>query len=347
MFGTRFSNQGSSAPCFILVACALLAPAAGGQSTDVPLISGGGGFVTITNGGNTSYIPVVSPVLAAPIGKYLMVESRATILTSFFPRPGEGYDHNSFLGLDYLQADVFAHRHLTVVAGQYLTPFGTYNERLTPIWIGNFESAPLLLGLGTGTGHSVGGMLRGSALSTSTLNLDYTAWFSAASTNEQFNAQRTAGGRGSLYFPAARLEAGASYERYLQDTHENFGGVHLWWEPADSALRLRSEFATGENARGYWVEAGYRLNRFGDEKRFLALLEPVFRMQQTFRSKPDPNDGLPSVDTQQADFGLDFHLPHEIRVNSSYSRQFSSNGNRNIWQTGITYRFLFPTWRSK
>jgi hypothetical protein len=347
MIGTRFSGRGSSAPSSILMACVMLALVARGHSQDVPLISGGGGFITITNGGNTSYIPIASPVLAAPIGKYLMVESRASILTSFFPHPGEGYDHSSFLGLDYLQADVFAHRHLTVVAGQYLTPFGTYNERLTPVWISNFASGPLLLGLGTGTGHSVGGMLRGSAHSTSTFNLDYTAWFSTASTNEQFNAQRTAGGRGSMYFPAARLEAGASYERFLQDTHENFAGVHLWWEPADSALRLRSEFASGENARGYWVEAGYRLNRFGNEKGFPALLEPVFRMQQTFRSKPDPNDGLPSVDTQQADFGLDFHLPHEIRVNTSYSRQFSSNGNRNIWQTGINYRFLFPTWRSK
>jgi hypothetical protein len=70
-------------------------------------------------------------------------------------------------------------------------------------------------------------------------------------------------------------------------------------------------------------------------------------MQQTFRERPDPNDGLPSVNTQNAEFGLDYHLPHEVRINTSYSRQFASTGNVNIWQTGIVYRFLFPTWKGK
>jgi hypothetical protein len=316
---------------------------------DVPLISGGVGFVTSTNGGNTSYTPVIAPLLSAPLGNHLLVESRATILDSYFPKGGgqPGYQHASFLGLDFLQADILANRHVTVVAGQFLTPFGTYNERLSPIWISNFETAPLTFALGIGTAHSVGGMLRGSLASNARANFDYAAYFSAASTNEQFNAERAAGGRGSLYLPAAHLEVGASFNRLLQGTRENFTGIHLWWEPANSSLRLRSEFASGQHARGYWVEAGYRLNRFGGDEGFLARFEPLIRMQQTFRSQPDANDTLPSANTQQADFGLDYHLPHEFRINSSYSRQFSSTGNRNIWQTGISYRFLLPAWRSK
>jgi hypothetical protein len=315
---------------------------------DLPLISGGAGFVTSTKGGNTTYLPVVSPLLAAPLGKHILVESRATVLQSWFPKPGGGYQRDTFAGLDFLQADIVAGRHTTVVAGQFLTPFGTYNERLTPIWISNFEEAPLIYSVGTmQTGHSVGGMLRGSAAGNAHINLDYAAYFSAASTNEQFNAQRSAGGRASLYIPAARLELGTSFNRLLQGTQENFAGVHLWWEPVDSSFRLRSEFAAGEHARGYWVEAGYRLQRFGGDHPFLAGFEPLLRMQQTFRSSPGPNDGLPAVNTQRADFGLDYHLPHEVRINSSYSRQFSSAGNRNIWQTGIVYRFLFPAWRNK
>jgi len=74
---------------------------------------------------------------------------------------------------------------------------------------------------------------------------------------------------------------------------------------------------------------------------------PVFRWQQTFRNSPDGSDGLPSANTKQADFALDYRFPQEIRINTSYSRQFSSSGGRNIWQTGIVYRFLFPTWRGK
>jgi hypothetical protein len=334
---------------FLLVGGLTLAGAIASNGQDVPLISGGGGFVTSTNGGNTTYLPAISPLLAAPIGKHVLVESRATILTSYFPKGGgqHGYQRDSFLGLDFLQADFIANRHMTLVAGQFLTPFATYNERLTPIWISNFESAPLIYSLGTmSSGHSVGGMLRGSAASTANFNLDYAAYFSAASTNEQFNAERSSGGRASIFFPSAHLEAGASFNRLLQGTEQNFSGVHLWWEPANSALRVRSEFARGAHASGYWVESGYRLSRFGDGG-VLAWFEPVARMQQTFRSAPDSNDGLPATDTQQADFGMNVHMPHELRINTSYSREFSSAGNRNIWQTAITYRFLFPTWRGK
>src|ERR1035438_9545858 len=138
------------------------------QDRNVPLISGGVEFVTRTNGGNTTYIPVISPMLAAPIGRHILVESRAILLDPFFPKSGgqPGYQSDSFLGLTYLQADILVSRHVTVVVGEFLTPFATYNERLTPIWIGNFQDAPLIFSLGTmGTASSVGGMLRGSAFS--------------------------------------------------------------------------------------------------------------------------------------------------------------------------------------
>jgi hypothetical protein len=317
---------------------------------DTPLISGGVGFFTNSNGGNTTYIPVISPVLAAPLGNHILVESRATILDSYFPRGNRqaGYTSSSFEGLSYLQMDYLANRHLTVVAGEFLTPFGTYNERLSPIWISNFQSVPLIFPLGTmGTGSSVGGMLRGSAFSTGTVSLDYAGYYSATSTNQQFDAERSSGGRADLYFPRARLETGASYGRLLQGQRENFVGAHVWWEPADSLLKLRSEYAHGPHSQGYWVEAEFHLARPSNGGVFRRGLEPAFRWQQTFRNSPDSGDGLPSANTNLADFALNYQLPHEVRLESSYSRQFSSTGDRNIWQTGIVYRFLFPTWRGK
>ena len=320
------------------------------SAQDTPLISGGAGFVTSTTAGNTTYIPVISPLLAAPLGSHLLAESRATILDAYFPKGGgqPGYTSSSFLGLSYLQLDYLANRHLTLVAGEFLTPFGTYNERLTPIWISDFESAPLTFSLGTmGTASSVGGMVRGSAFSNDTVSFDYAAYFSAASTNEQFNAQRSSGGRASLYFPRARLELGGSYGRLLQGTHQNFEGLHMWWEPADALVKFRSEYAHGQHSQGYWMESEFHLSRASSGNVFRRGLQPVVRWQQTFRSSRDPSDGLPSTDTNRADFGLDFLFPHDVRINSSYSRQLSSSGNSNIWQTGIVYRFLFPTWRGK
>lgn len=350
VFNTDSQCRASRVTTIALFVTLLLTLAGRTSAQETPLISGGAGFVTSTTAGNTTYIPVISPLLAAPLGSHILVESRATILDAYFPKGGgrPGYTSSSFLGLSYLQMDYLANRHLTFVAGEFLTPFSTYNERLTPIWISDFESAPLIFPLGTmSTASSVGGMVRGSAFSTQNVSLDYAAYFSAASTNEQFNAQRSSGGRGSLYFPKARLELGGSYARLLQNTHQNFAGIHLWWEPADSLVKFRSEYAHGPHSQGYWMESEFHLAHASSGNAFRRGLQPVVRWQQTFRSSPDRGDGLPSADTNRADFALDYLFPHDLRINSSYSRQLSSSGNSNIWQTGIVYRFLFPTWRGK
>jgi hypothetical protein len=319
-----------------------------GQET--PLISGGVGFFTNTSGGNTNYLPIMEPLIAAPIGKNLLIESRAALDESFSPNTNgqTGYSHSHFVGLTYLQGDFTAVPHVNVVAGSFLLPFGTFNERLSPIWINNFQDGPLIQSIGlVSTGLGLGGQLRGSVLSRPGYSITYATWYSASSANEYFNAKRSAGGRASVYLPRKRLEFGASYDRSLQGVHENFSGVHLWWEPPTTALRLRSEWARGAHAHGYWVEADYRTQAFGGIDSWIGRFEPVFRMQQTFRIDQAASDSVPSVNTQRADFGFDYNLPHNTRIITSYSRQFSSAGNENIWETGIVYRLLFPTWKGK
>jgi hypothetical protein len=316
---------------------------------DTPLLSGGLGFLTNTNGGSTSYQTIAVPVLEAPIGQHLLVESRANVLETFSPQGnGQGYNHSTFLGLSYLQADYIATPHLTVVGGYFLIPFATYNERLSPIWISNLQDAPLIYPIGTmGSGSGTGGMLRGNAYSTDTVSISYAAYFSAGSTNKEFQSSRSTGGEVYAYFPKARLEIGTSYGRTLEGTESNSFGAHLWWEPAAIPLKIRSEYAHGAHSQGYWIETDYRLSQIHGENSLIGRLEPIFRMQQTFRNSPDASDFLPTADTQRADFGLDYHLPHEVRVNTSYARQFSSTGNFNVWETGVVYRFLFPAWKGK
>jgi hypothetical protein len=237
---------------------------------------------------------------------------------------------------------------LTLIGGQYLIPFGTYNERLSPIWISNFQDAPLITSIGNMNSFSgLGGEAKGSIYSNSKVHVDYAVYVSANSTNTQIQASRSVGDRVSVYFPEQRLEIGTSYGRLLAGEHTNSTGVHVWWQPYSVPLSIRSEYAHGEHAQGYWMEAAYRLSQWNGPDSWLGRLEPVFRMQQVFRNSPSATDGLPAVDTQRADFALDYHLPHEIRINTSYSRQFASTGNRNIWETGIVYRFLFPTWKGK
>jgi hypothetical protein len=316
---------------------------------NTPLLSGGVGFFTGTNGGDTNYLPIIEPLIAAPIGSRFLIESRATLLESFSPNTDgqPGYSHTHFIGLTYLQGDYFATPHITFVGGDFLIPFNTYNDRLSEIWIENFQDGPLISSLGVGTGSGIGGMLSGSAISRSKFKINYNGWFSARSGNVQFSSERSAGGRASIYLPDNRLEVGLSYDRLLQGTQENFSGAYVWWEPKDTAFRLRSEFSRGRHAQGYWVEADYRTQAFGGLDSWVGRFEPVFRIQQTFRRDSIASDGLPPVNTQRADFGFDYNLPHNTRILTSYARQFSSAGNENVWETGIVYRFLFPAWKGK
>jgi len=318
------------------------------MAQNTPLLSGGLGFFTSTNDGATRYMPEMEPLLAAPIGNRFLIESRAFLGESFTPKGGgqEGYDHSHLVGLTYLQGDYILAPHVTVIGGSFLTPFGTFNERLSPFWINNLQDGPLIGGLGmmtTGTG--LGGQLRGSAISRPKYSIDYAAYFSARSGNEYFNAGRSSGGRVSLYLPEQRLEVGTSYGRLLQGTHENFFGIHVWWEPKETGFRLRSEWARGAHGKGYWVEADWRPMQFGGYDSWIGRFEPVFRMQQTFKTNNTGSDPLPAVNTQRADFGLDYNLPHNTRILTSYSRQSTSVKDVNIWETGVTYRFLFPAWK--
>lgn len=325
------------------VVCSLTA-----QNT--PLLSGGIGFFTATNAGQTTYSPEFEPLLVAPIGPRFLIESRAILLESFAPNGGgrPGYDHSHFVSLTYLQGNYTLSSHITLVGGSYLIPFNTYNDRLSPIWIGNFQQGPLTANLGTeGTGTGTGGMLSGSAVSRSKYSLSYNAYFSGLVNNQHFQAKRSAGSRISLFLPDHGLEIGLSYNRQLEGVRENFYGAHVWWEPVRSGFQLRSEFARGHHAQGYWVETTYRTQAFGGSDSWIGRIEPVFRIQQTFRRDNVISDGLPPVSTQIADFGLDYNLPHNTRILTSYSREFASTGNSNTWQTGIVYRFLSPAWKGK
>jgi hypothetical protein len=319
------------------------------MAQNTPIISGGLGFLTNTTGGNTNYFaPEFMPVLVAPLGEHLLIESRLLAVESFSPKgDGQGYGHFHFVAPAFAQADYVATSHVTAVGGYFLIPFGTYNDRLTPIWINPLQDGPLLYGIGTmGSGSGLGGMLRGNAISRQNFSLNYSAYLSSGSTNSRFTSSRSTGGQLNAYFPNAGLEIGTSYGRLLETTQANAIGAHVWWGPANLPLKLHSEYAHGPHSQGYWVEADYRLSQFHGETSLVGRLEPIVRIQQTFRNSPG-SDGVPSADTQRVDFGLDYHLPHEVRINTSYARRFSSTGNVNVWETALIYHFVFPAWRGK
>jgi hypothetical protein len=312
----------------------------------VPVISGAVGFLSTTDGGTNFLDPIIVPVLSAPLGDHLLIEARGELQEFFAQDSSTGSYQRFFFGtLDYFQVDYTVNSRLTIVAGRFLTPFGIYDERLTPIWIRNLQDSPLIFPIGTRTsGSSLGGMARGVFTPSSNVEVNYTAYFSVADNSAYWGAGRTAGGRVGIFLPNKRLEVGVSYQRFLQGQRFNSFGAHLSWQPYSVPLDVKAEFAHSASGYGYWAEAAYRLSRFRGAESALGRLQPVFRMQQFARLQQIAGDELPGVSTRQADFGFDYFLPHQVRINANYSRQFSGEGNLNIWDIGITYRFMFPLW---
>jgi hypothetical protein len=312
----------------------------------VPILSGGVGFYSATSQGSTTMQPVIAPVLAAPIGSRLLIESRADLRGFVFRQNGNSgpYQADFFPTLEYAQLDFFATRNLTITAGRFLTPFNIYNERLTPIWIHKFEDAPIIVPIGTTDGYSDGVMLRGSLLARDSYQVTYVGYFSTLSTMNKLESQRSAGGRASVFLPRYRIEVGGSYSRLLQDQRMNFEGVFFTWQPPATPLDIKSEYAHSPRGQGYWIEAGYRLSGIKRMPNAIGRWEALTRVQQFQRLQLGSGDSLPRLNTQEVDAGAQYHFTHEVRLTATYGRQWTSTTGRNIWEFGLTYRFLFPAW---
>lgn len=327
--------------------CAAFGIRAQSDLPNIPILSGAFGFIGSTTAGATTYEPIVAPVLVVPIGDKWLIESRAEVLGVIAREQGTTgpYSGQFAATFDYLQVDYIVNSHLTITAGRFLTPFNLYNERFSAIWIANLEDSPIIFTIGTRTSASSnGGMLRGVAISRPSWSLNYTAYFSAASSVENLQSGRAAGGRAGVFFPHVGLEVGGSYQRFLQNGDANESGAYLVWEPPQIPLDVRWEYAHSPGGKGYWLEGAYRLAGSRTESGPLSRFQVVARVQQFFKGNPAPQDLLPSADVNQFDFGVNYYLPHEVRLNGSYGRAYSTAGNFNVWNFGVTYRFLFPAW---
>jgi len=318
----------------------------GALAQNVPIISGSVGVLTEKNDGVVSRQLEAAPVFAAPLGSHLLVEGRFNFDGFFLQNNRTGpYNGSLFKSTQILQLDYIANPHLTLVLGQSLVPFNVYNERLSQLWQQNFQDGPQLAAVGTrDSGTAVGMQARGNIFANDHVHVNYVGWFSKRQNRFSLNGTRAVGDRLEFFFPEKRIELGTSFTRRLQNTRYNSYGVHFSWLPYGSPLQVRAEYAHDPHSQGYWIENSYRLSQIHGPDSVIGRIEPLFRMQQSFRNSPGAGDGLPSVDTKIADFGLDYNLPHDVRIKTSYSRQFADHADGNIWGLSVTYRFLFPAW---
>lgn len=326
--------------------CAQDADSTQSEAGYVPLLSGGAGYVHNVNGGITTLEPQIDPVLLIPLGSHVLLESRASFTGIFQRQNGTSgpFKGKVFNSVDYAQVDWLASTYVMATVGKYLLPFGLYNERLDPIWIRNLQDPPINASIGTLTsGAGDGIMLRGVLSQTSSHTIQYSTYFSALCTIEKLDSARTAGADGSVYLTHFGLEIGGSYQRFLQDRHINSAAAYLAWHPPGSGFDLKLEYDGSHNGNGYWLESAYFLDQMPIAPGFFKRLQVVGRMQQFFPLNGGGN-ALPTVDTNRFDVGLNYYLRDNLRIISSYGRQFSSQGNANIWNVGLTYRFMLPLW---
>ena len=309
----------------------------------VPLLTGSAGFVTFFDAGEAHLAPLIAPVLLVPVGKRWLFESRATFESDLVQLPGQSGFHGKVeKEVDYAQVDFIANRYLTVTAGRFLTPFGIYNERLYPVWIRNLQGDPLILPIGIGPSNaSTGAMLRGGFKAHPQFDVNYAVYFSARSTADPVTSDRLFGGRAGIFVRKARLEVGGSVQHRLQDDRTNSFGFHAIWQPTPLPLDVRAEYARSVLGSGYWIEPAYRLSQIPFWRTGLRRTQITARLQQ-FHVGDLSSDDLPSVNTRQFELGLNYYFMDGLRAVSSYGRQFSLDGNKNIWSVGLTYRFVIP-----
>jgi len=310
----------------------------------IPIFTGSAGFLTTFDGGDPHLGPIFTGVILIPLGDRWLIESRGTFESDMVQIPQRSGFHGQVeKELEYAQVDFIANPYLTITAGRFLTPFGIYNERLYPVWIRDLPSDPLILPIGIGPSNaSTGAMLRGGFSANQQVSINYAVYFSEFSAFEPLTSERTAGARAGLFFPKARFEIGGSFQHLLQDERSNLFGTHVIWQPPSLPLDIRAEIVHSRRGSGYWVEPAYRLSQLPFLRNEMRRTQLVARLQQYFTGDLPGSDDLPSVNTQQFEFGLNYYFTDRLRTTSSYGRQFSSEGNKNVWTFGVTYRFLVP-----
>jgi hypothetical protein len=319
------------------------------EEQPVPVLTGSFGTFSFVTGGQNLIDTQINPILLVPLGDRWLVESRAEF-EGKFQRPPNGGPYGGPVNkhVDYAQVDYIANPYATITVGRFLTPFGIFNERLYPVWIRALQPDPLILPINTAP--SDGAMLRGGFPVNATTNMNYALYVSATSIGiGSVDSERHVGGRIGFFFPGPRLEVGGSWQRTLQDERKNAFGFHMGWQPAKVPLNLRSEIAHSFEGSGYWVEGAYRLSQAHFWQKAMRRTEAVARMQQFYTGTITPDVvaqlGLPTANTREADFGVNYFLLDGLKGIASYGRQFSSAGNANQWSFGIAYRFLVPLGR--
>ena len=100
---------------------------------------------TDRKGANSTFEAGFNPIFLWKLTDRLFFEGELEIELGRNPDMGEG---TTEVGLEYANLSYIANDYMTFKAGRFLSPFGTFAERLHPAWINKLPDAPLAFGHG-------------------------------------------------------------------------------------------------------------------------------------------------------------------------------------------------------
>ncbi|HEX4424456.1 MAG TPA: hypothetical protein VH079_03585, partial [Terriglobales bacterium] len=113
---------------------------------------------------------------------------------------------------------------------------------------------------------------------------------------------------------------------------------------------MHGEYARSNQGSGYWIDGAYRLSQIQLWQKAMRRLEFAGRAEQFFSGQISADEAedleLPGANTREGEFGLNYYLHDGLKAVASYGRQFSSDGNFNLWTVGLAYRFAIPLGRA-
>ena len=341
----------------MIMGTALMALAPPGRSQDaptpqesrnlpgVPVVTGFMSYQSNFGQGTSDVNPEFDPVILLPLGNKTLVSAEFDMSLDVMKTNGSwgaaALDHD----FDYLQVSHTLTNNLTVVGGRYLVPFGIYRERMHPLWIRYLQPEPISFTLNATSGN--GGMLRGGTHLGSHVNLEYSAYYSAASTVKTLDADKQAGLRTSILFPGRHVEIGGSFNNTMGGGAHKMAGLDFTWQPRRVPFELRSETLFSKQAgKTYWVEGAYKLSQLGRNP-LLKYTTLVYRQEQYWLPKGVMNLGamsgtmgsLPDTTTARSTAGADYSLTPNLRFNTSYQGNYATAEHGHNWNVGVTYRF--------
>jgi hypothetical protein len=315
------------------------------------LISGwAGASYTARQGDKSTFGASLNPILLWKLSDRLFFEGEL----EFMPTRNDAGGGQTDVNLEYTNLSYIVNDYLTVKAGRFLAPFGTFADRLHPGWINKLPSQPLAVGEEGISPWSESGVQASGGFSAGASKFNYAVYLTngprlvtsdpAMAGSLQFdnnidkNSNKAVGARIG-FLPIPELEIGFSYQtakvgetvdataqlqavdfNYVRDSKPLKGVIDvkaqwIWSQVSDVTYDTGAGPFTFRNHRqGGYAQAAYRPSKV--EVDWLQKMEAVVRWDRLKNPSGAPMET--SFDYKRWTVGLNYWLGSSTAIKAAY-----------------------------